>query len=1420
MIEIFCTKCQLYKSSKINNIDGWGDLASKILILGESPGEQEERDGIPFVGDAGKKLWEILAKFGVTRDQCRIVNVLGCRPNKKDKSLDLLSCIPLCRENFLKKIGGCNPDIVITLGDPALFAVTGETKISKHRGLHTWDQFPNAKVVSTYHPAYLLYSHNPTAQSDVMEDLSLVFGKKAETAHYYVLGPGEDLTTLLKEVESKGSYSLDIETTSLDWMSARILCGAVCLEPYTSYTIPLLGRYAADIWTQDDFNMVVKFFQRLLSIEASVCGDNIKFDFKCLKFYGAELNPKSFIWSNDLAHHLIREEDPHSLDYLTSQYTDMPLYKDNFLKLVAQNSKRGKKDFSAPPEKDLWIYNAKDADAQLRVARALYPLVKAEGLLELYGTFTEPLIHQTMEWEIHGVLIDVPLMTQVKTQLQGENTVLANEIRTEVSLPELNIGSDQQVADLLFNQIGLESLKKTKGKKNSVSDKEVLIKYDDIPLVHNIRNYRKRKTLISLVGGSAKGIPRFLDKNSRVHPEAKIGRAKTGRVTYGKPTLQNIPDTKSMRGMIKAPEGYSILSGDYCLEEDTLIQVPGGDVPIKDIRPGDLVISWNKLHCLSKVLAVRDMGLQPCYYVGLDNERSFIASEDHKMQLKYCGGMVDPDTRLIRVKDLVVGDSLHPSNRSVFEGREHYGRTSINTMVRNYYGVKVVHHKDDNPLNNNPSNWELGWSSSQHNSYHAARQNGSQWGGKAGKHRSYEGCGNPNYGKHEHSHIEQCLTCGEQFRVPNSQGIKDSGYCSSKCYHSSRKKDNHKVVSKVFVGLRRCFDIEVENTHRFCLSAGVVSHNCQIELYIAALMSHDDAMLAAVRDDLHNYVAINVLHSPTHIDEGTRKVMADPLFRKKAKTLNFGVCLPMSDEMLTRGGWKKYGEVYIGDVILGYNMLSGRNEWTTVEDIIYNESTPMVEFGNANTKLKCSIGHRWVDNHRHTGLPKRLGAYSRYYLKKLSAVEDIDVESNLILASHSDGGNSDVTENEAAIIAWLMTDGSIKGNSNTIWQKKDNFCRHIEWLLDQEDALASIYVMSSGVLGYHLTSSYSKYLWNKSGLNNVTLDQFILSLNEKSRGAFLLNAYYAEGTVCKKNKSRVITQNAGELLDAIKLAAFLEGYFVSQHRNPNNRYPLSTGQKIILSDPILTGQKIKLRTCGLEPSWCVRTGLGTVIARSDKYMFITGNCYGETEWGLSKSMPCSKDEAIEYIAGFYRRFPMWKRFTEEIANQVYTRNYVEDIYGRRRHIHLTPEMSPMQRAALLREAVNQPIQGTATDILHFAAMRVHKRFKEEFGRGLATVLFTHHDAIVCEVRNDVLDRAKYIMLEEMLRPIPQLGNFVPVVDPVTGPCWFSKNDDAFALEEAEVLDAEEDEEDEDNTTGEEVGNEQSGGDNEVSEVSS
>lgn len=1142
----FCTKCCLYKSSKINNMAAWGNPSSRILILGESPGEQEERDGIPFVGDAGKKLWEILAKFGVTRDQCRIVNVLGCRPNKKDKNLDLLSCIPLCRENFLKKLEGCNPAIVITLGDPALFAATGETKISKHRGLHTWDRFPNAKVVSTYHPAYLLYSHNPTAQSDVMEDLSLVFGKKTETAHYYVLGPGEDLTTLLKQVESKGSYSLDVETTSLDWMSARVLCGAVCLDPYAAYTVPLLGRYAADIWTQDDFNLIVKFFQRLLATEANVCGDNIKFDFKCLKFYGAELNPKSFIWSNDLAHHLIREEDPHSLDYLTSQYTDMPLYKDNFLKLVAQNSKRGKRDFSAPPEKDLWIYNAKDADAQLRVARALYPLVKEEGLLGLYETFTEPLIHQTMEWEMHGVLINVPLMNQVKTQLQGENEVLANGIRTEVSLPELNIGSDQQVADLLFNQIGLESLKKTKGKKNSVSDKEVLIKYDDIPLVHNIRNYRKRKTLISLVGGSKKGIPRFLDKNNRVHPEAKIGRAKTGRITYGKPTLQNIPDTKSMRGMIRAPEGYSILSGDYS----------------------------------------------------------------------------------------------------------------------------------------------------------------------------------------------------------------------------------------------------------------------QIELYISALMSHDTAMLAAVRDDLHNYVAINVLHSPTHIDEGTRKVMADPLFRKKAKTLNFGVCLPMSDEMLTRGGWKKYGEVYIGDVILGYNMLSGRNEWTTVEDIIYNESTPMVEFGNAHTKLKCSIGHRWVDNHRHTGLPKRLGAYSRYYLKKLSAVEDINVESNLILASHSDGGNSDVTENEAAIIAWLMTDGSIKGNSNTIWQKKDNFCKHIEWLLDQEDALASIYVMSSGVLGYHLTSSYSKYLWNKSGLNNVTLDQFILSLNEKSRGAFLLNAYYAEGTVCKKNKSKVITQNAGELLDAIKLAAFLEGYFVSQHRNPSNRYPSSTSQKIILSDPILTGQKIKLRTCGLEPSWCVRTGLGTVIARSDRYMFITGNCYGETEWGLSKSMPCSKDEAIEYIAGFYRRFPMWKRFTEEIANQVYTRQYVEDIYGRRRHIHLTPEMSPMQRAALLREAVNQPIQGTATDILHFAAMRVHKRFKEELGRGLATVLFTHHDAIVCEVRDDVLDRAKYIMLEEMLRPIPQLDNFIPVVDPVTGPCWFSKNDDTFVLEEAEVLDAEEDEEDEDSTTGEEGGNEQ------------
>jgi uracil-DNA glycosylase, family 4 len=147
-----CTKCELHQQRTHVAVDD-GNRNSKIMLVGEGPGEQEDKQGIPFVGPAGKLLDRMLAAIELTRDDVYICNVVKCRPPKNRTPFpeEVESCIPFLREQFVLT----QPRIIVCLGATAAKAlISSDMRITRERGM--WTERQGIWMLPTYHPAALL----------------------------------------------------------------------------------------------------------------------------------------------------------------------------------------------------------------------------------------------------------------------------------------------------------------------------------------------------------------------------------------------------------------------------------------------------------------------------------------------------------------------------------------------------------------------------------------------------------------------------------------------------------------------------------------------------------------------------------------------------------------------------------------------------------------------------------------------------------------------------------------------------------------------------------------------------------------------------------------------------------------------------------------------------------------------------------------------------------------------------------------------------------------------------------------------------------------------------------------------------------------------------------------------------------------
>jgi len=171
-----CTKCPLHRT-RTNTVFGTGDPAARLVFVGEAPGADEDAQGEPFVGRAGKLLDRMIAAMGLQREQVYICNILKCRPpgNRTPAASEVVACLPY----LLEQLEIIAPQVIVALGAPASQALLQTNRsIGQLRG--RFHDYRGVKLMPTFHPAYLLRSPGEKRKAwDDLKKVMAVLGLKA-----------------------------------------------------------------------------------------------------------------------------------------------------------------------------------------------------------------------------------------------------------------------------------------------------------------------------------------------------------------------------------------------------------------------------------------------------------------------------------------------------------------------------------------------------------------------------------------------------------------------------------------------------------------------------------------------------------------------------------------------------------------------------------------------------------------------------------------------------------------------------------------------------------------------------------------------------------------------------------------------------------------------------------------------------------------------------------------------------------------------------------------------------------------------------------------------------------------------------------------------------------------------------------------
>ena len=291
-----CNLCGL--CSSVNTVCLWGEGPTHcdVMIIGRDPGEQEDKEGRPFVGRSGQLLNELLQAAGLKREDVYISNVCKCRPpGNRPHTLTERNA---CRVYLDQEIATVQPKIIITLGGDALEAITGQTQMMKLAGqtinFKHEDTGFECQVFASVHPSYILrnigYKERALKHFEIFGRILRGEAPTCSPVKYIIVRTIEQFRKFMIQMHKQKAIVFDTETTGFDFLNDRILCYSFSWKENTAVVLPLLGYKEAAIWTAEELTEINTALKEIYADPTITwIAQNMSFDYKFLMTAGIEI---------------------------------------------------------------------------------------------------------------------------------------------------------------------------------------------------------------------------------------------------------------------------------------------------------------------------------------------------------------------------------------------------------------------------------------------------------------------------------------------------------------------------------------------------------------------------------------------------------------------------------------------------------------------------------------------------------------------------------------------------------------------------------------------------------------------------------------------------------------------------------------------------------------------------------------------------------------------------------------------------------------------------------------------------------------------------------------------------------------------------------------------------------------------------
>ena len=404
------------------------------------------------------------------------------------------------------------------------------------------------------------------------EDLpvELVVNKNsANTPHNYKAVEGkENILALVKELLAQKEVCIDTETTGINANDVELVGLSFSYKEHEGFYVPIANESEA--------KKILAMFDPLFKNKDIVwIGQNLKYDFLVLKWYGVELLGKTF--DTMLAHYVIEPEGRRSMDLLSAQFLGYePI---SITTLIGKKGKNQGTMRDAPLDQ-VTEYAAEDADITFQLKNCFTPLIKKRGVEKVFNEVENPLVRVLVDMEYEGVKVDIDFLNEYSKVLEKDAKISEERVYEQAGV-RFNLASPKQLGEVLFDILKLDAkAKKTKTGQYATGEDVLQKMAAKHKIVDDILNFRELTKLKSTYVDS---FPELINpKTGRVHTSYAQAVAVTGRLSSTNPNLQNIP-IRTERGreirkaFIPREKGRVLVSADYSQIELRIVAAISGD---------------------------------------------------------------------------------------------------------------------------------------------------------------------------------------------------------------------------------------------------------------------------------------------------------------------------------------------------------------------------------------------------------------------------------------------------------------------------------------------------------------------------------------------------------------------------------------------------------------------------------------------------------------------------------------------------------------------------------------------------------------------------------------------------------------------------------------------------------------------------